>query len=498
MAIVVKGKKCLCKTFLSDWSPERVNGVWFYNRYKEFVRLFSAKIPEIDFEKCFAQPVLNAETNSIEWFSFFKEELCTLSEIFDESANQEKERIIRVIENAVKNFSDDDKKYLTPILQTLKSDKIDNVTYHCNGQVVFGIWGMLLKPGKTITEVIIDDIKDHRIYRITYEAKGGGKLAFSEIVRRFGHVLSGPDIPTYTALDGYIVKEWIPESPYGVKVDRPLMFTLVFEKNQINDPKPLVNPLVPTDEDEPKEPDKPFERIDPTEYNVRFISDERGTLLGKTEYLKKENDCIFAYEVPRVESKKGYRFLGWDKNPIDYIVKNDVEFVAQYEKIEEPDIVDPIIDNVRNRFWGSLSNWLSWLLAFLLLGLIGFLLWFLLGNHNINFCDCDCNDPIPSPVQKDCNEVQRQGSNSPESFIFDMGKDGGSFLLEYDTGNLIADLIVVYDGDTRNSKEIFRFYGITDTGIRNEVIQFTGKSILVDIIPDQSPDTYWSVKVNCP
>ena len=59
-------------------------------------------------------------------------------------------------------------------------------------------------------------------------------------------------------------------------------------------------------------------------------------------------------------------------------------------------------------------------------------------------------------------------------------------------------MIVVYDGDTRNSKEIFRFYGITDTGIRNEVIQFTGKSILVDIIPDQSPDTYWSVKVNCP
>ena len=68
MAIVVKGKKCLCKTSLSDWNPERVNGVWFYNRYQEFVKLFSAKIPEVDFEKCFAQPVLNEETMSIEWF----------------------------------------------------------------------------------------------------------------------------------------------------------------------------------------------------------------------------------------------------------------------------------------------------------------------------------------------------------------------------------------------------------------------------------------------
>ena len=84
--------------------------------------------------------------------------------------------------------------------------------------------------------------------------------------------------------------------------------------------------------------------------------------------MKKENDCIFAYEVPRVEPKKGYRFLGWDKNPIDYIVKNDVVFVAQYEKIEEPKDKDDIVDDRgRNSIWSSLSDWLSWLLAFLLL-----------------------------------------------------------------------------------------------------------------------------------
>ena len=94
MAIVVKGKKCLCKTSLSDWNPERVNGVWFYNRYQELVKIFSVNIPEVDFEKCFAQPVLNEETMSIEWFCLPMNEPCTLNEVPDESAEKEKKRII--------------------------------------------------------------------------------------------------------------------------------------------------------------------------------------------------------------------------------------------------------------------------------------------------------------------------------------------------------------------------------------------------------------------
>ena len=231
MAVVVKGKKCLCKTSLSDWNPERVNGVWFYNRYQEFVKLFSAKIPEVDFEKCFAQPVLNEETMSIEWFCLPMNEPCTLNEVPDESAEKEKKRIITAIEKAVKSLSESDRKYLNPILSTLQSDKVDTITYHQDGQVVFGIWGMMMKKGKIIADVIIDDIKDHRIHHITYKVRGRGKIDFSNIVRRHGHVLGGKDVPQCIPANGYIVKEWIPDSPFGKVVDKELSFTIVIEKD---------------------------------------------------------------------------------------------------------------------------------------------------------------------------------------------------------------------------------------------------------------------------
>lgn len=521
MATVVKGKMCLCKTSLSDWSPERVNGILFYARYQDFVNLFSAKIPEVDFEKCFAQPVYNDETNTIEWFCASTSEFpCTLQESPSPVAEQEKNRITKAIENAAKSLSDNDRKYLAPILLTLQSEKVNSITYHNEGQVVFGVWGMIMKKGKVINDVIIDNIKDHRTHHVTYEISGKGTLSFNNIVRRHGHVLSGEsDIPSFTPSHGYLVKAWLPESPSGMKVDKPLHFTIVFEK----DPS-FLPPETGEQDGESGETDgssdnendgtagivsggeeqPPFSPNSPL-FNVHFISDERGILHGQTEYNKKAGERVLASEIPHVEAKEGYRFIGWNKQPIDYIVNENIDFTAQYEPVEK-------------KGWGGwwwLSGCLNWLLALLLLFLIGLLLFFLLGNHDINFCgeinnDCNCEEaiepptpgPLPDPVRESCDEIQRQGSNNPESFVFDMGQEGGTFTFEYATGNAIADLIVIYDGATRNDKEIFRYYGITGSGgwvsKQSKTISFSGQSILVDIIPDNDPDTYWEVKANCP
>ena len=527
MAIVVKGKMCLCKTSLTDWSPERVNGILFYDRYQDFVKLFSAKIPEVDFEKSFAQPVYNDETKAIEWFCPSMSEFpYSLREMPDASAVEEKNRITTAIENAAKSLSDNDRKYLAPILLTLQSDKVDSIAYHNDGQVVFGIWGMIMKKGKVINDVIIDDIKDHRTHHVTYEISGKGTLSFSDIVRRHGHVLGGEsDIPSFTPAPGYLVKAWLPESPSGMKVDKPLHFTIVFEKD------PSFVPLdtggqggesgVADDGSSDTKDDGNREIVsggqtpppfppEPQVFNVHFISDERGILRGQTEYAKKEGERVLVSEIPHVEAKEGYRFIGWDKQPIGYIVNEDVDFTAQYEPIEE-----------KTLGWGKwwwLSGCLNWLLALLLLFLIGLLLWFLLGKHNINFCgeinnDCNCEEaieptpsptpsPLPDPVIESCDEIQRQGSNNPESFVFDMGQEGGTFTFEYATGGSIADLIVIYDGATRNDKEIFRYYGITGpdgwVSKQSKTITFSGQSILVDIIPDNDPGTYWEVKANCP
>lgn len=517
MAIIVKGKFCLCKTSLADWNPERVNGILFYDRYQDFVKLFSAKIPEVDFERCFAQPVFNDETNAIEWFGIPMEEYpSSLQEIPDPMAESEKRRITTAIEQAARRLNENDRKYIAPILLTLQSDKVDSVTYHYKGKVVFGVWGMIMKKGKVISDIIIDDIKDHRTHHVTYNVKGNGSVLFSDIVRRHGHVLTGEaDVPAITPAEGYKAKEWLPESPNGVKVDRPLQFTIVFEEDRSvltaddseKEEAIVNNGLAESTEDKqvgstPEVPQK----------NVRFTSDERGVLHGPTVYDKRVGERVLAIEIPQVEAKYGYRFIGWDKQPIDYVVNEETVFTAQYEPIQ-------------SSAWGGwwwLSGCLNWLLTLLLLLLIGLLLWFLLGRHNLNFCGGDCNDckeeivihdtiivndtigPNPNPIQSPCNEETRNGSNHPESYVFDMKQQSGEFLFEYATGNYYGDRIIVYDGKNRNNVKLLDFKGITgncplgNADAVQKLLHFSNRYILVDVIPDTADGTCWSFKVNCP
>lgn len=513
MATIVKGKICLCQTSLNDWSPEKVNGVLFYDRYQEFLRLFSAKIPGVNFEQCFAQPVYNDETKDVEWFIVPMDEYpSTLKEIPEPFAEAEKKRIINAIKKASQTLSDNDLKYLNPILMTLQSDKVDEITYHCNGKVVFAVWGMNLKKGKELREVITDDIKDHRIHHVTYMVQGKGELSFTDIVRRHGHELKGEtDIPTFAPAPGYRVKEWLPESPSGVPVNGPMEFTIVFEKADAAAipeeaaaiaAEPVVEEIPQeaiTEEPKPEEPKY---------YDVKFTSDDRGVVKGQAEYRKKEGDHVLQAEVPVAEPREGYRFVGWTMNPIDYIVNGDTEFTAQYE---------PIVGR-----WGWLPGCLSWLLAALLLTLIGLLLWFLLGCHNISFCkacDCNCNEvvvpptpepepepepePDPQPDFEDGVDVSKcetaqsaDGVDVDYRGAFDMGQQSGYFWLHYNNYG-IEDRIIVYDGPDSNSKIIYNpGYEPYGTDVR---LHFTRRWVYVEVLKNKTETgTAWFFTVDCP
>lgn len=515
MATIVKGKICLCQTSLNDWSPEKVNGVLFYDRYQEFLRLFSAKIPGVNFEQCFAQPVYNDETKDVEWFIVPMDEYpSTLKEIPEPFAEAEKKRIINAIKKASQTLSDNDLKYLNPILVTLLSDKVDDITYHSNGKVVFAIWGMNLKKGKELREVITDDIKDHRIHHVTYMVQGKGELSFTDIVRRHGHELKGEtDIPTFAPAPGYRVKEWLPESPSGVPVNGPLEFTIVFEKvagaaapDDIPEEaagiaaEPVAEDIPPeaiTEEPKPEEPNY---------YDVKFTSDDRGVIKGQAEYRKKEGDRMLQSEVPFAEPREGYRFVGWTMNPIDYVVNGDTVFSAQYEPIEETVVHGP---------WGWFSGCLSWLLAALLLALIAFLVWFLLGNHNISFCkgcDCDCNKEIVVDEEEEekipdfednvdvskCESSQSaNGADVDYQGAFDMGQQSGDFWLHYDNYS-VADRIIVYDGPSNNSKIIYNPGFEATYDMQDRRLHFTNRWIYVEVIKNPNGGTAWEFSVDCP
>lgn len=323
MATIVKGKICLCQTSLNDWSPEKVNGVLFYDRYQEFLRLFSAKIPEVNFEQSFAQPVYNDETKDVEWFIVPMEEYpSTLKEIPEPFAEAEKNRIINAIKKASKTLSDNDLKYLNPILVTLLSDKVDDITYHSNGKVVFGVWGMNLKKGKELSEVITGTGTESRFHHVTYTVEGKGKLSFSEIIRKHNHILGGEtDVPVCTPEKGYFLEKWLPESPSGIKVNKPMNYVAVFAK----DPNYIEERIEgPQDDIAPGSDEQKV-------HNVVFQVGDHGFIKGATSQQVGHGKSMAPSLIPSIKSEDGWQFTGWD-HPTDMPITEDVVYVAQYQE----------------------------------------------------------------------------------------------------------------------------------------------------------------------
>ena len=364
MANIVKGKKQLCSTSLMDWNPERVNNIWFYERYQDFVKLFSAKLPEISFEQFFAQPVLNDETKNIEWFYIPTESSpISLKEKPSEAASLEKKRIIDRIQQVANTCSENDKKYFDILLLTLLSDKSDELTFVHDDIITFGIWGMSVKKGKVISEVIIDDIADHRVHPITYNVRGKGSLAFTKLHRQHGHILGGDqDVPSALPQEGYCFSQWEPESPFGVKVIKALEFTAVFSK----DPN-YVPPVSKESKVPPVPPVLPPEPPSTQKFKVIFSAGEHGTLVGDEVMEVEKGHLLPTNLVPSVKEKKGYQFAKWD-SPLNIPIENNMTINAVYKKKCR------VWDWILNLDWKKLLKMLLFLLLLLfLIGLIVFL-----------------------------------------------------------------------------------------------------------------------------
>ena len=72
-------------------------------------------------------------------------------------------------------------------------------------------------------------------------------------------------------------------------------------------------------------------------YTVTFNLGEHGTSVSQLELHKRTTDQpIGAHQVPHVEAKEGYKFIGWSADPIGHKVTQDITFTAQYEKLPEP------------------------------------------------------------------------------------------------------------------------------------------------------------------
>lgn len=491
----IPGKILIAKTPISDWIPENIDGCPFYERYENFVNVFARYVKSIDFEKCFAEPIFNDERKEIEWYIY------PLRDGVHVDIEAERQRLRSLLKESKKKIPETSRNacnYIDVIIKSLESGYSEKVIFGSDGALVFGVWGLLPTGVKDISEVIVGDVEDNRIYTIRYEIEGEGKLSFKEIKRRHGHVLTGlKDVPELYPSDGYRVQGWRPDSPFNTTIDRNLTFTAVFVKDITDGNNDGGREEVDGGDEDRGVIDEPNELLS---YDVKFTTDGYGSLEGNTEYKKNENEFIDESEIPVPKANDNYRFVKWDKNPKNHQVTEDIEFRALFERVP-----DELGSKSRWSWWGCLN----WLLALLLLLLLGFLLWFLFGHHDFSLCGCDCepvivnicedSDPIPSV----CDALVVAGNNNREARLFDMGKQSGTFTFEYATGGGIADRIVIYDGKDKRAEKIFDYYGVTgdcplNGSHESATLRFNNRYIYVEIIPDPDPGTCWQIRVNCP
>lgn len=90
-----------------------------------------------------------------------------------------------------------------------------------------------------------------------------------------------------------------------------------------------------------------------TIYTVRFDLGSKGTTRSPAMLKKSQGTRIKADQVPQVTPIEGYKFKGWDIEPIGVEVNDNLIFTAQYTQKDiptpppVPPIIDPVLHNVR-------------------------------------------------------------------------------------------------------------------------------------------------------
>ena len=418
---MIKGKIKICDTPLSAFNVESINGAPFYERYNDFVNAFVHNgINDVEF--VFAQPQINNINKIIEWYvpKYEGEYPLKLSDL----SGEEKANYQSLVSNTIAQLKDAqsklstklDRDYFACALRYIDASNEDAI-YCYNGRITFVLWGMGLRQGHDLADVIKDSITDHRVHLVKFNIQGQGELSGRiELHRRHNHVLESSEIPNVSAAPRHSFVKWEPNNPQGHKVTDNVVFTAICEHSgkylitftstdggeiqgntaiELQDGTELFQTALPTPVPsvgynfvrwEPsidastivsgdQEYKAIFEPIAPpvtpppiVNHRIHFDAGEDGVLpLDYQDSDIAHGSSISPEAIPLVTPKEGKRFIGWNRNTSEPI-NEDTTFVAQYEDI-------PAVLPWYKRFWLWLTGsgclkWLLWLLLALLLLLL--------------------------------------------------------------------------------------------------------------------------------
>lgn len=414
-----------------------------YKRYKSVESVVKSRISP-QYQSFLACPFY--EDGNIFWYV---DEWNNTPKKFTELSDSEKKHYSQIKDDTLKHYQETLRK-LNPEEFSILSGALkyinDEFIYCYDEKVVLIAWGMRLDEGKHTSDgkwfktAVKYDKK-----KISFDLAGHGKLAttiagvpyLTMINRNKGHIITTKDIPIIIENDGYRFIGWTP-NPIGHEVQDDIIFTAQYVKTNTTAPvtekkEKLVKVIFDAGVNGVLEGESSIEvpkghilsaeeipvikankgfvftqwtpsvnaPIDndtffSAEYKQEFVqclfsAGEHGTLYGNKVIKKPLGVAPVVSEIPTIMPNKGYRFTGWNINPLTALTDNKV-CIAQYEK-KQP---------WYKRWWLWLTGlfsgkgclkWLLWLLLIILL--IWLLSWLLRGCDSDVLVDRDGNAVLP-------------------------------------------------------------------------------------------------------
>lgn len=450
------GKRKLCYTEVTDFTD--FQGIGRDPLYKRFDSVYSVveKNVEPQYRDFLAHPIYSDEDQILWYVREWNDTPCAYSDLSDVDKAKYaaiKEKTIAAYEKVRTNLTGEDKQILTGALKYIDEDFM----FCYDEKVVVVAWGMSPDSHKHVVKgAVIHDLKIQSNHKVRFIVGENGTLSdklAGVVSRPDGATLSHIDLPIVTPKKGYVFKGWEP-NPLGMKVNGPLSFTAIYEEAPIEDDVPVekenvhitflagvggslsgtteftiekgayidasqIPSALPNNgysfagwDIQPDlqaiEEDATFSAIfNRDNVTCKFVAGEHGTIEGTDRFTLPYGSIFNNDNTPAIKAKRGYKFVGWDKSPVDYTLNGDTTFTAQYEK-ELP---------WYKRLWAWFTGkgclkWLLWLLLLLLLLLL--LSWLLRS--------CDGGSPVdPTPVIE-TNDGRVIDNNGPIKGI--VGDDG--------------------------------------------------------------------------